>query len=151
MHRDGDAAINLIFHIDNTLVLASNALPDSCPPFEVNVEDIGFSQDSIAGSLGNGRNVQAAVKQLRNLINEERRKFLAELDAPIRVVHFPTFQLPYITLDNRRLWMFRELLKPGTPVTVRMATMEEAKELRRKLAVSNGGATIAVRANWTSR
>lgn len=65
---------------------------------------------------------------------------------PIRVVEFEG-DVGWITLDNRRLFVFRSLLPPRTPLTMTVATYEEAKELKRKLTTRDGGATIVVRAN----
>lgn len=109
---------------------------------------VGWSQDSIAGRFRDGRSFTRAITALRAESLEVRVAFLAEM-GPIRVVEFQG-DVGWITLDNRRLHMFRSLLPPGTPLTMRVATYEEAMELKRKLTTRNGGAAIVVRSNRNS-
>lgn len=103
---------------------------------------VGWSQDSISGTFRDGRDIQATINALRGGTNEQRRAFLATFP-PIRVVYF--VGQGWITLDNRRLYVFRTLLLPGTLMTMRVATIGEAQELRRKLTNRYGGANIVFR------
>jgi hypothetical protein len=107
------------------------------------VNQIGWSQDSISGTFQMGGNVQAAVNALRTLNHDQRRDFIADTYPPIRVVCFD--QQGWITLDNRRLYIFRQVLDRGTTIRVQVATAAEAEELRRKLTTTDEGATIVIR------
>ncbi|KAL4067474.1 hypothetical protein V8B97DRAFT_928977 [Scleroderma yunnanense] len=110
----------------------------------VEVDQIGWSQDSISDTFQDGRDVQQAINALRRLTHEERVAIVATYP-PIRVVQF--VDQGWITLDNRRLFLFRAVLLPGTPIRVRVATLQEAEELKRKLTTGDEGATIVVRSN----
>jgi len=110
--------------------------------FDLPVGLIGWSQDSIAGTFRDGTDVQASINALRGVTNDQRRAFIATYPL-IRVASFEG--QGWITLDNRRLFVFRSLLLPTTPITVRLATYEEAQELRRKLTTRDEGATIVIR------
>ncbi|KAI9452408.1 hypothetical protein BJY52DRAFT_1292939 [Lactarius psammicola] len=108
------------------------------------VGSIGWSQDSISGSFRDGKDIRTLVNSLRQLSHEERVQLVGEFP-PIRVVGFVT--QGYITLDNRRLFLFRQLLDPGTQITVRIATYQETEELKTKLTTNDEGATIVIPAN----
>lgn len=108
---------------------------------------VGWSQDSIRSSFRTGEDIQAAINVLRALPHEQRIHFLAAFE-PIRVVDFD--DQGWITLDNRRLYIFRSLLLPRTPMSMRITTYEEAQELRYKLTTTDEGATIVVRSNRNS-
>ncbi|KAK0186212.1 hypothetical protein F5146DRAFT_1069854 [Armillaria mellea] len=118
-------------------------MSDECPS-ELPVDQVGWSQDSIAGTFRTGQDIRAASIALRRLSEDERIAVVATYP-PIRVVEFET--QGWITLDNRRLFLFRAILSPGTPIPVRVATAEEARELIYKLTTKNEGASIVVRAN----
>ncbi|KAH0604004.1 uncharacterized protein H6S33_007035 [Morchella sextelata] len=111
---------------------------DMCLPVGL----IGWSQDSVSGSFGNGQDIRIAIEALRSLTNDQRRAVIATYD-PLRVVEFR--DQGWITLDNRLLYIFRALLLPETSISVRLATTEEAKEFRKKLTTE--GATIVLRSN----
>ena len=81
-------------------------------------------------------------RTLRGLTHDERRAIVATYPL-IHVVDFD--EQGYITLENRRLYIFRAVLLPNTPIAVRLATSDEAQELRRKLTTMDEGATIVVR------
>ncbi|KAG2070450.1 hypothetical protein BDR04DRAFT_1099956 [Suillus decipiens] len=116
---------------------------DPCD-IDLPVDQIGWSQDSIAGSFRDGGDLRDLVNSLRALPHEQRVQLVGTYP-PIRVVQFET--QGWITLDNRRLYLFRDILNPGTQIRVRVATLQEAQELRWKLTTDNEGATIVVRAN----
>jgi len=116
---------------------------DDCD-INLSVDQIHWSQDSIAGTFRDGSDLRALINSLRGLPHERRVELVATYPR-IRVVQFES--QGWITLDNRRLYLFREILDPGTQIGVRVATFQEAQELRRKLTTDNEGATIAVRAN----
>lgn len=108
------------------------------------VGEVGWSQDSIAGTFRDGGDIRVMINELRQMSLESRIQLVREFP-PIRVVQFE--DQGWITLDNRRLHIFRSILPPGTQITARIATLAEAQELRRKLTTRDEGATIAVRAN----
>ncbi|KAG6908518.1 hypothetical protein DXG01_004370 [Tephrocybe rancida] len=116
---------------------------DECD-MELPVEQVGWAQDSIASTFRNGEDLRDAHLAFRNLSNGERLAIVRTYPA-IRVVEFQT--QGWITLDNRRLYLFRTVLDPGTQIPVRVATPQEAQELRFKLTTRDEGATIVVRAN----
>lgn len=117
---------------------------DECPA-HLPVGLIGWSQDSIADSFRDGRDLQVAINALRRLTHEERVEIVTTTYPPVRVVQFE--DQGWITLDNRRLFVFRSVLLPTTPIPIQVATLEEAQELRRKLTTEDEGATIVVRLN----
>ncbi|PPQ65110.1 hypothetical protein CVT24_003071 [Panaeolus cyanescens] len=116
---------------------------DDCQMF-LPVGSIGWAQDSIASTFRNGEDLRNAHLAFRRLTNAERLDIIRTYP-PIRVVQFET--QGWITLDNRRLYLFRSVLDPGTHIPVRIATYQEAQELRYKLTTRDSGATIVVRAN----
>lgn len=116
---------------------------DGCE-MDLPVGQIGWAQDSIASTFRNGEDLRDAHLAFRRLSNAERLAIVRTYPR-IRVVQFET--QGWITLDNRRLYLFRTVLEPGTPIPVRVATYQEAQELRYKLTTRDSGATIVVRAN----
>ena len=73
---------------------------------------------------------------------QEQHVFFAEFP-PNRLVLFE--RQGWITLDNRRLYLMRQLLDPGTVIWAVQATAAEANELRHKLTTEDEGATISIR------
>lgn len=106
------------------------------------VDQIGWSQDSIASTFRNGDSLHSVINRLRGATQQEVLAFFAEFP-PIRLVCFE--RQGWITLDNRRLYLMRQLLNPGTVIRAVQATAAEADELRRKLTTGDEGATITIR------
>lgn len=109
---------------------------------EVSVSEIGWAQDSISAHFRDGRNVHEEIGRLNGLTEDERRSAIGRIPR-IRVVRFET--QGWITLDNRRLYILRAVLRPGTLITVQVATYDEAMELKRKLTTRNEGKWVIVR------
>jgi hypothetical protein len=101
----------------------------------INPEQVRFSQDSISGAFKGG---EGTIEQLAELLRAgmiEPRSI-----APIRLFERDG---KLCTLDNRRLWSFRQA---GVRVPFRKATPDEIrKEVPRKFNPIDDGRTIRVR------
>lgn len=110
----------------------------------VEVDQIGWSQDSITDTFQDGKDVRKAINALRRLSHEER-VLIAATYPPISVIQLKG--QGWITLDTRRLFLFRAIVNPGTQIRVRVATVQEAEELTKKLMSGKEGAAIIIRSN----
>ena len=110
--------------------------------YRIAVGEIGWSQDSIAGVFRDGHNVHQDIAALRQETLEQIL-FSIRRYPPIRVVRF--VDQGWITLDNRRLYLFRSVLRPETIIEVRIATLAEAEELKWKLTTRDEGRSTLVR------
>ncbi|PPQ65111.1 hypothetical protein CVT24_003072 [Panaeolus cyanescens] len=111
---------------------------------ELRIEQIGWAQTSSASTYRVDEDLRDAHLAFRRLRNTERLHVVRTYP-PIRVVQIET--QGWITLDNRRLCLFRTVLDPGTRIPVRVATEEEAQKLRYHLTSQDSSATIVIRAN----
>ena len=110
----------------------------------LSVHSIGWTQGAIAGSFQEGRDLRNQINSLRRLPLEQRITLVSQFP-PIRVVEFES--QGWITLDNRGLYLLRQILDLGSEITARIAATQEAQELRRKLTTDSEGTTIVIRAN----
>jgi len=110
----------------------------------VEVDQIGWSQDSITDTFRDGKDVRKAINALRCLSHEER-VLIAATYPPISVIQLKG--QGWITLDTRRLFLFRAIVNSGTQIRVRVATVQEAEELTKKLMSGKEGAAIIIRSN----
>jgi len=108
------------------------------------VGEIRWSQNSTASSFFETPNedLRDAHLAFRHLNPAHRFAIIREFPR-ICVVQFDTYG--WVTPDNRHLFLFRQVLSPTTRISVRVATWQEAQELRDKLTTLDGGATIVIR------
>ena len=94
---------------------------------------VRYSQSSIKGAFKDGGSISDVATGLRN------GTIKPESIPPIRLVERNG---ELFSLDNRRLWSFKEA---ELPVPFRMATPQEAAAEAWKFTTKNGGTSIRVR------
>jgi len=111
---------------------------------QVPIEAIVFSQSSIRGRFSDtpearnggefreGDDIQKIIDTLRAMSDADR-KAVVDLFPLMNVVYLPYAGEQYLmSLDNRRLHIFRSVLPPGTLVNVITAPDEEVEKLKWK-------------------
>lgn len=110
---------------------------------ELDVQSILFAQDTISGRFRQGGDIEDETRRLLQLPFEERMRQVREVYPTIRVVELDG---RYITLDHRRLHIFKALFTPGTEIPVTVVSDDaSAKELKRKLGSRESTTTVMVR------
>lgn len=116
---------------------SGTAPPDPGPDNEckgaIDPFQVAFTQDSISANFKDGRSVEQLIQDLRTgavTASDVPPIRLAELNGKL------------YTLDNRRLYTFREARQQ---VRYRMATESEMRELQTKFSTNNDGQSVRVR------
>ncbi|UKZ78735.1 hypothetical protein TrVFT333_006481 [Trichoderma virens FT-333] len=84
-------------------------------PTELPVENIGYSQDSIGSTFSNGQRLEDVIFSLRSMSPQSRIEAIKKFPI-IRVVEFQS--QGWITLDNRRLKVFKDALEGDAQTSV---------------------------------
>lgn len=112
---------------------------------QVRLGDIVFSQSSIASEFRNGEDIRDVINRLRAM-SEADRLAIVNLFPNLHVVPIPYAGEQYLmSLDNRRLHVFRSVLPPDTMITVQNAVGAEMRTIKRKWTSKNDGLSISVR------
>lgn len=103
---------------------------------EMSPEQIYFTHNSVANRFRCGRSIHETVERLK-------RKNICAYDFP----EITVFQRDgkWHSLDNRRLWCFKEAGLTSVPVR----HIDASKAAERKFTTTNGGESVVVRSNST--
>lgn len=103
---------------------------------EMSPEQLYFTHDSIANRFQCGRSIHETVERLK-------RNDICAYDFP----EITVFQRDgkWHSLDNRRLWCFKEAGLSSVPVR----RIDASRAAERKFTTTNGGESVVVRSNFT--
>jgi hypothetical protein len=115
---------------------------------EVRLGDILYSQESIAGYFNKEQTSIFDVAEKILALPTEKDRLDAVSQFPMIRITQVASQEGYTTLDNRRLFLFKQVLSEDTVIKVQIVPRDRediSKELTWKLTTKTGGKSIRVR------